>query len=331
MKRALVTGCAGFIGSEVTRQLLAAGYQVVGIDNLTRGTKAHLADVLPDSAFRFVRGDIRFREDLWEVFCPAPHYVFHLAARQCVPECVADPAGTYAVNIVGTQRVWEAAQSTGCRRFLFVSAGDVYRPAQQPHRESDPTHPIDAYGLSKLAAEHALSLAASGGGPVLVIARLFNVYGPGETNPHVLPAILEQVRQGARQIALGNLWPVRDLTFVRDVAEALIRVVEAPHPPDVVNVGSGAGWSVQALVQQIAEVTGRPIEAVSVPQKCRPVERAVLRPDISRLTGSTGWWPPTSLLEGLKRTIAASKEIAPWRTPTPRVERASVQTDAPPP
>jgi UDP-glucose 4-epimerase len=305
VKTALVTGCAGFIGSELSRLLLDAGYEVTGIDNLSRGTERHLDRVSRDPAFHFVQGDIRCARDVERAFENPPAFVFHLAARHFIPECAADPAGTYEINIVGSQRVWDAANASRAARFLLVSSGDVYKPSAAPHRETDPTEPFNAYGLSKLTAERALMMAHNGSSPTLVIARLFNVYGPGETNPHLLPEILRQVRGGARRIELGNLWPVRDFIFVRDAAEALCRLAELPDPPRVVNVGTGGGWSVRELVEILAAATSLTIEVVTAPDKCRAVERDVLRPDISLLTSVTGWRPRSDLSRGLSETLEA--------------------------
>lgn len=308
MKKAVVTGCAGFIGSELTRQLLDAGYEVAGIDDFSRGTEAHLANFATHPTFHFTRGDVRSARDLGELFRTEPEYVFHLAARHFIPDCVADPAGTYEINVVGSQRVWEAATNASASRFLLVSTGDVYKPSHEPHRETDPVEPFNAYGLSKLTAEHALRIDhAVRGGPRLVIARLFNVYGPGETNPHLLPDILQQVMRGVRRIELGNLWPVRDFIFVRDAAAAFRRLLESPDPPGIANVGTGGGWSVEQLVAAIAEAAGLTIDVVSVPAKRRRVERDVLRPDISRLVTATGEWrPETLLVNGLRETLRAA-------------------------
>ena len=303
--RALVSGCAGFVGSELTRQLLAAGYAVTGLDNVSRGTESHMADFVAHPAFRFVRGDVRSADDVAAAFAGKPGFVFHLAARHFIPECVADPAGTYDINVVGTQRVWEAAKVAGVRRFLLVSTGDVYKPAREPHRETDVVEPFNAYGLSKWMAEQALRLDGGTGVPRRVVVRLFNVYGPGETNPHLLPAVIAQVRAGVRRLELGNLWPVRDYVFVRDVAAAFRRLLEADEPPDVVNVGTGGGWTVEQLVAALAEATGLVLEAVSIPEKCRAVERDVLRPDVTRLSASVGR-PTTSLLDGLRETFTAA-------------------------
>lgn len=302
---AIVSGCAGFVGSELTRQLLAAGYTVAGLDDRSRGTEGHMADFMGHASFRFAPGDVRSAEAVAAAFATRPELVFHLAARHFIPECVADPSGTYDINLVGTQRMWEAAKAAGVRRFLLVSTGDVYKPARQPHRETDAVEPFNAYGLSKWMAEQALRLDRGAGVPRRVVVRLFNVYGPGETNPHLIPEIIRQVRAGVRRLELGNLWPVRDYVFVRDVAAAFRRLLELDDPPEVVNVGTGGGWTVEELVAALREATGLPLEATSIPEKCRTVERDVLRPDVTRLTAAVGH-PATSLIDGLREAFTAA-------------------------
>lgn len=304
--QAVVTGFAGFVGSRLTRRLLENEARVTGLDNLSRGRREAYEALACHPNLVTVVGDVRSREDVDRAFAYGADLVFHLAARHFIPECAADPAGTYEINLVGTQRAWDAAVRAGANRFVFVSTGDVYRPSSAPDREEDPTGPFNAYGLSKLGAEQALAIQAGPGRPTLVIARLFNVYGPGDTNPHLLPEIIRQVRAGARKLELGNLWPVRDYVFVSDVAEALVRLATTPDPPGVVNVGTGGGWTVEEVVALVSRAVGFPIEVVSVPGKRRPVERDVLRPDVSRLAAWTGWRPETDLLVGLQTTLEAS-------------------------
>ena len=134
LERLLVTGCAGFVGSELCRQLLAKGNFVTGFDNLSRGTYAHMTDLLANRNFHFIKGDIGVHLDIRAAFENNPQGVFHLAALHYIPECIARPADTYEINVVGTMRIWETACQFKVAKFLFVSTGDVYRPASTPHR-----------------------------------------------------------------------------------------------------------------------------------------------------------------------------------------------------
>jgi UDP-glucose 4-epimerase len=303
MDTILITGCAGFIGSALVRKFLDAGVRVIGVDNLSRGTRDALPAVADDRNFTFVEGDIRSAADVQRAFELRPRRVAHLAARHFIPECAADPAGTYAINVVGTENVWSAAVQHQVERFLFISTGDVYTPSSTPHLETDSTEPFNVYGLSKLTSEKSLAIS-SAASIQPTIARMFNVYGPGDRNEHLIPAVVRQVQAGVRRIELGNLWPIRDYIYVDDAAEALKRLLDAAHPPRVVNVGTGGGWSVEQVVQAIGRSAGAALTPVSVPRLQRPVERDTLRPDIGRLVAATGWRPARALEDGLREFVA---------------------------
>src|SRR4051812_46285883 len=120
MKTVLVTGCAGFVGSAFARTLLARGDRVIGLDDCSRGSPGAIADLHDSSRFSFVQGDIRSKRDLERAFEQRPLAVVHLAARHFIPECMADPAGTLDINVVGTERVWQAANAYGVSRFIFT-------------------------------------------------------------------------------------------------------------------------------------------------------------------------------------------------------------------
>jgi UDP-glucose 4-epimerase len=305
--RALVTGCAGFVGPVVAKLLLDRGYEVTGLDNFSRGSALAIGGVVA-AGLRLVEGDVRSPRDLASAFAGAPDVVIHLAARHFIPECEADPAGTYDINVVGTERVWQTAVAHGVRRFVFASTGDVYKPSAAPHTEEDATEPFNVYGLSKRTSEQSLLLGSRAAGtPQLVLVRLFNVYGPGDRNEHLVPVILGQVAAGARQLRLGNLWPVRDYIYVDDAAEAFVRLATGPVESALVNVGTGGGWSVEELIGHIGEAMNVPLDVVSVPELRRALERDSLRPDISRLFALTGWRPTRALGDGLRAFVPVAK------------------------
>jgi UDP-glucose 4-epimerase len=303
-RSALVTGAAGFIGSVLARLLLSRGYDVTGLDNFSRGSREAIADLVGDPRFTFIEGDIRSEADVTRAFARRPRLAMHLAARHFIPECAADPAGTYDINVVGTERVWSGAAAHGAERFLFVSTGDVYTPSDAPHVEGDATEPFNVYGLSKLTSERSLQIAANvRAAPALVIARMFNVYGAGDRNDHLIPAVLRQARAGTRRLELGNMWPVRDYIYVADAAEALCRLAEAGSALPITNVGTGGGWSVEQVVRAVGGALGVPLEPVSLESLRRPSERDVLRPNIERLMATTGWHPRRALEGGLREFL----------------------------
>jgi len=295
----LVTGGAGFIGSHLVEALLCREGRVVVVDDFSRGRAEYLAELRSSAGFSVVHGDICDRRVLERAAKLGPfEAVYHLAAMHFIPECVERPAETLSINVVGTQSLLDLVP---CRRFVMASTGDVYAPRTSCHREDDPTEPFNVYGLSKLFGEQVLEVASrQGRDSTFVAARLFNVYGPRETNPHLIPELVRQAKAG-QEIHLGSLWPRRDYTFVSDTVDALLALeaLEAPATFDVFNVGTGTAISVQDLVEVLGEVLGRPLTVTSDEARVRSVERPHLQADIAKITRATGWQPRFGLREGL--------------------------------
>lgn len=305
----LVTGAAGFLGSHVVEQLVARGIGVVALDSLEWGRESYLSTFSETPGFHFERTDIRDRDAIAGVFARhRPAAVIHLAALHYIPAAVKDPVATVAINILGTQTILSAAIASDVERFLFASTGDVYAPSDAPHREDDRLAPFNIYGLSKLHGEQLIALAAPGHAATrFAVARLFNLYGPRETNPHILPEIIAQLKTGSkRQLKLGSVWPRRDLVPVRDAARAAIEMLQrAPAGVTTANVASGRAWSIEEAIRIIGELLGGPIEVIADPAKMRPSERPHLQADVSRLRGLIGWTPHDDLRTGLRELLAA--------------------------
>lgn len=304
----LVTGGAGFIGSHVVDCLLAQGRRVVAIDNLRSGSVANVRHLHGREGFRLETGDLRDEAFLTRVVELGPFdTVYHLAALHYIPDCAARPAETLSVNVVGTQALLDRLNQCPPRRFLFASTGDVYAHKDGPHREEDPLEPFNIYGLSKLFGERLVEAASrSQDGASFVVARLFNTYGPRETNPHVIPQILGEIRWGDR-IRLGNLWPERDYIYVSDTAAALLALgtYREFSPFQIFNVGTGVTASVEEVVKLLGQILGIRFCVEVDAERVRPVERPHLQADITRLQQATGWRPAYSLGEGLRRLCVA--------------------------
>ncbi len=305
-----VTGAAGFLGSHVVERLLARGMAVAAIDNFSGGRREYLAaaarqphcrvfelDICDAAAMRAVLEDCR------------PAAVIHLAAIHFIPACVADPPRTVQCNVHGTQCVLTAARAAGVSRFFFASTGDVYRPAEHPHHEDvSPVEPFNIYGLSKWLGEQLVALEArQRPEAAFVVGRIFNLYGPRETNPHILPEILAQLRSGGnRPLRLGNLWPKRDLVPVGDAAQAVIELVEGATPGlTTVNIATGSAVSMAEVLATFEELLGRRLSVEVDPSKVRPVERPHLQADVGRLRERLGWTPHADLRRGLAELLAA--------------------------
>jgi UDP-glucose 4-epimerase len=301
--RVLVTGGAGFVGLPLVRRLLQTGAEVAVLDDFSTASPARLDDLSPhlriepasvidkDAVVRLVRS---FR----------PTHCVHLAAIHFIPRCRAEPAATVATNILGTQHVIDAIRegSPGCR-VLLASSADVYRPGVRPHREDAPTGPGNVYGLSKLTSEAMLRFAAEDGAVEAIAARFFNVYGPGETNPHLIPEIVAQLKQGATTLHLGNLSPRRDYVFVEDVAAAVCAMLDHAPSGTVVNVGSGRSYSAQQVVELVADLVGEPLRASVDSARVRPTDRANLQADVGLLHSLIPGACATPLEEGLRQLL----------------------------
>lgn len=292
-----MTGGAGFIGPHVLERLLQAGRRVVTFDNYATGS----ARTLPErDGLQQVEGDVRDRESLAAALRMAdPDAIVHLAAIHYIPYCNAHPDEALDVNVRGTFNLLEAAKDVGVKRVVMASSAAVYPIQDGPCSEDGLVGPTDIYGATKVALEAlGQSFAAETGVPV-TSARFFNVYGPGETNPHVIPDILAQLG-GDEPVRLGNMTPKRDYVHVSDVADAVVALLGADHAEHrSYNVGTGSEHSVADLIDVLSDVIGRRIEVVSEAGRRRRLDRQHLLSDIGRIRAEVGWEPRVSLAEGL--------------------------------
>jgi UDP-glucose 4-epimerase len=303
----LVTGAAGFLGSHVVEDLLGRGTPVVALDNLQWGRLDFLAPSFKNPDCTFVVADLREPDGtrtLLERFRPAA--VVHLAALHYIPACVADPALAVGINVLGTQSILSACRAAGVERFWFASTGDVYAPSESPHREEESPAPFNIYGLTKSQGEGLVALESRERPDAhFAIGRLFNLYGPRETNPHFLPELIKQIRdRPGETLRLGNLWPRRDLVPIDEAARAVVDMTLAVPPGlTVANVATGAARSMQEVIDMIGEILGKPLPVETDPARVRPVERAHLQADVSRLRSLIGWAPKDDLRRGLHRLL----------------------------
>jgi UDP-glucose 4-epimerase len=297
----LVTGAAGFIGSALCARIRSNGRRVVAYDNLSRGRR----ELLPQDTV-LVEGDVRDARRLQDTVAAfSPDCLVHLAAMHFIPDCIARPQETIEVNVTGTGLVLDACRGSSVRSFVFASSGAVYAPSDAPClEEATPIGPLEVYGQSKVAAEALVAAFHAETGTPTRILRLFNAIGRNETNPHVVPHILESL-QTSDVVRLGDVSPRRDYIDTRDVAAAILAAVDGPTGLDVWNVGTGTAWSVQDVVDLLGRILGRAIRIVQEPSRRRASERMLLAADIRRIRGAAGWAPRISLEESLKDLIAS--------------------------
>jgi UDP-glucose 4-epimerase len=301
-RRVLITGGAGFIGRWVVARCLEQGYQVVVYDNLKAGSVDHLlefsgrvdfyqADILDVATLRMVISEVH------------PEIVFHLAALHFIPYCNAHPQETLRVNVEGTYNVLEAAAHAGVRTAVVASSGAIYPSVEGLIPETLPPAPVDIYGLSKLLTEQVAAYFAHTKAIACVAARLFNTYGPFETNPHLIPHIIASLQQGPT-VELGNIYTKRDYIYVEDVARLLVALGErVTEGYEVVNVGTGQEYSAEEIIQTLAELMGQEIKIQIDPARVRPVDKLHQQADTTRLYKLTGMRPTITLREGLARLL----------------------------
>ena len=304
----LVTGAAGFLGSTVVEQLLDQGESVVAVDGLQWGRLDYLAPSLGRKGCALALADIREPAAIGRVMNQfKPSHVVHLAALHYIPAAMADPALAVGINVLGTQVMLAAAVGAGVERFWFASTGDVYAAADSAHREDDRCAPFNIYGLSKYQGEQLVALTSQANPKMhFFVGRLFNLYGPRETNPHFLPELIKQIRDKPdATLRLGNLWPKRDMVPIGDAAKAVIDSLrKCPEGLSTMNVATGVAVSMQEVLGVIGELIGRPLNVETDPAKVRPVERGHLQADVSRLKSLIGWTPHADLHTGLRDLLA---------------------------
>lgn len=310
-KRVLVTGAAGFIGSHLVERLLTEGAHVRAFVRYnSAGSWGWLDDLEPANRNRLeVRpGDIRdarFVEDA----CRDVEVVFHLAALIAIPYSYQAAESFTDTNVRGTQNLLEAVRRSGGTRMVHTSTSEVYgSPDSLPIRETHPLKAQSPYSASKIAADKLCEAYACSFETPVVIVRPFNTYGPRQSARAVLPTILSQLLRGEKEVRLGSVDPRRDLTFVADTADGLLRAGDAAGliPGDAVQLGTGSALSVRELFETACRVLGREARIVHDAGRVRPSRSEVIAlvSDPQRARQQLGWEARTSLAEGLQKTAA---------------------------
>jgi UDP-glucose 4-epimerase len=305
--RIAVVGGAGFVGRHLSLALLKRSHEVLVYDNLSaRGQAGEQAWLKP---FQFAHADLLDRPRLQsELASFRPELIYHLAALHYIPYCDLHPEETLQVNVAGTLTLMLASERLPqLRGLVFASSVAVYPPTDGYHSETGPAQPSDIYGLSKLLGEQIVNLYARKYGVSHIAARLANIYGPDETNSHVIPAIVDQLLAGADILHLGRTDPCRDFLYVEDLAEGLAAAIpfllrEEIH--ETVNLGPGEEWPVQEAIDILCQLSGRDVRCVTDQDRLRPVERMHLRARVEHAREWLGWTPRHDLRAGLEKTFA---------------------------
>jgi UDP-glucose 4-epimerase len=303
----LVTGGAGYIGSIVSRLLLEAGHEVVVFDSLERGHRAAVA-----SEARLIVGDLRDAETIAAAAAEEFDGALHFAAYALVPESVANPGLYYRNNVGGTQNLLEALVAARVPRLVFSSTCAVYgQPTEVPISELAPPNPVNAYGASKLAADHLIGDFCHAFGLGAVSLRYFNVAGAhrdtGEAHDpetHLIPNVIRAALGQIDHVEVyGSDYPtpdgtaIRDYIHIDDLADAHFRALNAVQPGahQIFNLGNGHGFSVREVIAATERVTGASIKAVECER--RAGDPPVLVAASGKIRDALGWEPLKPELE----------------------------------
>ena len=300
-KKILVTGGAGFIGSEVVSQLIKKNAMVTVLDNFSSGKKQYLPK--NNKKLKIIKGDIT-DEKIVKRAVKDQESVIHLAALPFIPDSFYYPADFFNVNTTGSVNLlWKSIQSNSVDRFIHISTSEVYGSAQfVPMDENHPTAPHSTYAVSKLAGDRvAFTLHKENGFPVVII-RPFNSYGPNYTQPYIIPEIMNQLLNGTKELMLGNVDATRDFTYVSDTADAIIRSLSSKKAVgEIINVGSGNEISIRDLALKISKIA-------KIKTKIRYDESRERPYDVNRLISNNkkaktilDWTPKITMDQGLKK------------------------------
>lgn len=301
--RYLVTGGAGFIGSNTVHELVSRGHSVTILDDLSAGKEENLASVREQIAF--VHGTITDREMI-EKACRGADYVLHLAARTSVPRSVKQPLETNEINVDGTLNVLVAARDAGVRRVVFASSSAVYgdTPTLPKHEGMTPA-PVSPYGVSKLVGELYGRVFHSIYRLEFVALRYFNVFGPrqdpGSPYSGVLSRFITAMRDGGQPSVFGDGEQSRDFTFVRNVVIANLQACEAPGIAGrIINLGTGERHTLNYTLRLLEGFAGSP--AKTKYEGPREGDIRDSQADISLARQTLGYKPQVNFEEGLRKT-----------------------------
>jgi UDP-glucose 4-epimerase len=301
----LVTGGAGFIGSNLVRALLERGERVRVLDDFSTGKHANLAEF--ETQIEIINGDIRNRALVAEAV-QGIDYVLHQAALGSVPRSLVDPHTTHEVNATGTLNLLWAAKEVRVKRFVIASSSSVYgNTPTLPKEERMQTQPVSPYGVSKLAAErYTMSFHAVYGMPTVAL-RYFNVFGPWQDPDSqyaaVIPRFITALMHDRAPIIYGDGEQSRDFTFVENVVDANLLACLAPQAVGAyMNVACGERYSLNLLAKYLAEIMGKNLTPAYEQERAGDVKHSMA--DITRAQSLLSFSPRVKFQAGLQRTVA---------------------------
>ncbi len=305
--KALVTGCAGFIGSHLTERLLGDGFDVIGIDCFTdyypREYKdKNIKNSLEDDRFTLIEQDIRSMDAF-----PDVDYVFHQAAQAGVRKSWGGDFEIYTRdNILATQRLLEYYKDCEMKKFVYASSSSVYGDCELPMKETRLLKPVSPYGVTKLAAENLCYLYYKNYGVPTASLRYFTVYGPRQRPDMAIHLFVRAILDGEEITVYGDGEQTRDFTFVDDIVEANVLAAMSGSRGEVFNVGGGTRISVNELIGVMEEVIGMRAVVRYIEKQRGDVKDTLA--DAGKI-GKLGWKPRVGIEEGVRRFVGWYEEL----------------------
>lgn len=306
MKKVLVTGADGFIGSHLTEMLLAEGCEVKALSVYNSFNYWGWLDGIKHENLEVLSGDVRDPNFCREA-ARGCDTIFHLAALIAIPYSYVAPDSYVDTNIKGTLNICQAAREAGVERLIVTSTSEVYGTARYvPIDEKHPKQPQSPYSATKIGADAIAESFHNAFNLPVVVARPFNTYGPRQSARAIIPTIITQIANGVREIKVGDLTPTRDFNYVKDTCRGFIALARtAEIEGQEINICSKSEISMQDTLNLIAELMGADITWVQDPARIRPKNSEVFRlfGDNTKICSLTDWRPQFSLADGLKETI----------------------------
>jgi dTDP-glucose 4,6-dehydratase len=314
--KVLVTGGAGFIGSNFVRFILKArrDIEIVNFDKLTyAGNPESLADVAHDPRYHFLRGDITDGDAVGELFRQQFEAVIHFAAETHVDRSIEDASPFLTTNIFGTQCLLEATRAFPNIRFIHISTDEVYgsAPAGAAFKEETPLDPRSPYAASKASAEHFVTAYANTYGISSVILRCTNNFGPFQFPEKLIPLMIANASEDKPLPVYGDGMQERDWLFVEDYCRAIVLALDSAKPGSIYNVSSGVSQPNLKIVRTILQFLGKPDSLIQYVQD-RPGHDRRYALDSSKIRRELGWSPLVSFEEGIRKTIEWYRANSVW-------------------
>lgn len=301
--RVLVTGGAGFIGSHVVQRLLAAGREVVVLDDFNDYYDSSIkrANAAASAGATFVEGDIRDEKALARAFETKPDAIIHLAARAGVRPSLEQPDLYASVNLGGTFALLEACRQHGVRKFVFASSSSIYGDADRvPFREDEPDpRPVSPYGVTKQAGEHAVRLYHRLHGLRTSALRFFTVYGPRQRPDMAIHKFARLILEGKEVPLFGDGTTRRDYTYVDDAVGGILGALARDDGFEAYNIGESRTVELAELVGLIEKNLGKPARIKRLPEQPGDVKRTYA--DISKARANLGYKPETTIEDGIRK------------------------------